>query len=274
MKKTIGALATAGLAVAFVAGSQLPASAHTPTLAVDCGYVALQLTGYPAGSFTSAVVDGKTVWSETFGAGGFQDSVNFDPKVKHTYTVTVKSGDGDPRYSSVVSGATPEACYAVTTPPVEHTPEPTPEPTPPVVTPPVEPPVVVPPVEEPPVVTPPVEEPPVTTPPVTEPPVIEEPPVVVTPELPEETPITEPETPVTEAPIVTTPIVEETPVAVIVPAEKPTVVAASKTADGSLAFTGSNEERTLWGLIAGGFALVAGIGAVVFGYGRRQQRSN
>lgn len=153
------------LAILGVVAAPQAAQAHTPTFVTSCTQIALQLQGYPAGSTTTAVVDGKTAWSATFGAEGFQDSVNFAPNTRHDWTVSVVSSDG-PRYSFTETGATPASCI---TPP-------------PVVTPPVEPPVVVPPVEPPVVVTPPVEPPVVVTPPV-EPPVVTPPVVVVEPRV-------------------------------------------------------------------------------------------
>lgn len=165
------------LAIVGVLAAPQAAQAHDGGVTATCTSLSANLSNYPAGSTIGGTLDGVNLGTSTFGPS-FSQTAALDPAVPHTWSITVTSGDGDPRYSFTSAGKSDPSCIPV----VEE---------PPVVTPPVEPPVVVPPVEppvtEPPVVTPPVEPPvvvpPVVTPPVVTPPVVTPPAAVIAPEV-------------------------------------------------------------------------------------------
>jgi hypothetical protein len=139
-RKAVTAVIAAALIAGPIIGVASAASAHDQALSVTCTQISLNLSNYPSGSTVGGVIDGVDLGTSTFGPS-FSQSAPLDPAVPHTYTITVKSGDGDTRYDKTFTGKSDPACIPVVTPP------------------PVEPPVVTPPV------TPPVEEPPVVTPP-------------------------------------------------------------------------------------------------------------
>jgi hypothetical protein len=124
----MSAIAALGLGGALVATSA--ASAHDKSVDLSCTSIGITLSNYPAGSTVGGTIDGVELGTSTFGPEGFSYSQPLDPAVPHTYSVVVKSGDGNYAFNVNESGKSDPACIPVVVPP-------TTEPTPPVVTPPV-----------------------------------------------------------------------------------------------------------------------------------------
>ena len=124
----MSAIAALGLGGALVATSA--ASAHDKTVDITCTSIGIMLTNYPSGSTVGGTIDGVDLGTSTFGSEGFAYSQALDPAVPHTYTLVVKSGDGNYAFDINESGKSDPACIPVVVPPTE-------EPTPPVTTPPV-----------------------------------------------------------------------------------------------------------------------------------------
>ncbi|MEU0126546.1 MULTISPECIES: LAETG motif-containing sortase-dependent surface protein [unclassified Streptomyces] len=136
-----GAAAFAAAAVVGLAGGVMtaaPAAAHTPTWAVTCSEVTLNLTAYSdkvANTVTVSVVDGDDLLATTEFGRSFSTKTPLQlPEHSKELTVrlVVKAGDGD-RYSvdetkqaPVCEGSTPspEPTPPSTEPPASETPEP------------------------------------------------------------------------------------------------------------------------------------------------------
>jgi hypothetical protein len=104
----------------FVAGAA-PASAHTPNVTADCGFVNVDLKYYQGADLT-VVIDGAEVEGTTFDRE-FVKSYEISRDADHEWSIDVQAHDGD-RYDYQQSGAT-TACE--TTPPAEVVPPATPE---------------------------------------------------------------------------------------------------------------------------------------------------
>lgn len=129
----LSATAAVVLGAAFFGASS--AQAHDKKVDLTCTSINLSLTNYPANSVVDGTLDGQALGATTFN-GSFSFSQALDPTVPHTYSLVVKSGDGNARFNINESGKSDPACIptpppVVTEPPVEETPEPTPEVTPP-----------------------------------------------------------------------------------------------------------------------------------------------
>lgn len=124
----MSAIAALGLGGALVATSA--AQAHDKKVDLSCTSIGITLSNYPAGSTVGGTIDGVDLGTSTFGPEGFSYSQPLDPAVPHTYSVVVKSGDGNYAFDVNESGKSDPACIPVVVPPTE-------EPTPPVTTPPV-----------------------------------------------------------------------------------------------------------------------------------------
>ncbi|MEU4386029.1 hypothetical protein [Promicromonospora sp. NPDC023805] len=114
MKKLLAGGTLAVLAFGGMVASAAPASAHTPNVSADCGFVNVDLKYY-YGATVTVVIDGETV-EETKFTDGFQghyDGLALD--AAHEWTVTVDAHDND-KYDWSDSGSI-GACE--TTPPAE-----------------------------------------------------------------------------------------------------------------------------------------------------------
>lgn len=107
-------------ALALVAASvllpSLAANAHDKAAGQDCDSASVALTNYDRGATALIVLDGVTLHEGTFG-GRLVQSWPQSGNTEHTFTVTVRSEDGE-RYNLDYSSTT-SGCY--TPPPVEPT---------------------------------------------------------------------------------------------------------------------------------------------------------
>jgi hypothetical protein len=93
------------------------AQAHDGGITATCTSLSANLSNYPGGSTIGGIVDGIDLGSSTFGPS-FSQTVPLEPTIPHTWTITVKSGDGDSRYDFTKTGASDPACIPVVVPPV------------------------------------------------------------------------------------------------------------------------------------------------------------
>lgn len=103
------------------------AQAHDGGITATCTSLSANLSNYPGGSTIGGIVDGVDLGTSTFGPS-FSQTLPLDPIIPHTWTITVKSGDGDSRYDFTKTGASDPACIPVVVPPVEEPPVITPPP--------------------------------------------------------------------------------------------------------------------------------------------------
>ncbi|WP_369370368.1 hypothetical protein AB1046_16430 [Promicromonospora sp. Populi] len=117
MKKLLAGGTLAVLALGGMIATAAPASAHTPSVSADCGFVNVNLEYY-SGANVTVVIDGATVEDTEFSSGfqGSYDDLALD--VAHEWTVTVDAydGQGGTQYDWADSGSIP-ACQ--TPPPAE-----------------------------------------------------------------------------------------------------------------------------------------------------------
>lgn len=94
MKKLLAGGTLAVLAFGGMIASAAPASAHTPSVSSDCGFVNVDLKYYQDAKVT-VVIDGQTVEDTEF-SGGFQKRYeeNLGLDKAHEWTVTVDAYDG------------------------------------------------------------------------------------------------------------------------------------------------------------------------------------
>lgn len=132
----LGATAAVVLGAALFGASS--AQAHDKKVDLTCTSINLSLTNYPANSVVDGTLDGQALGATTFN-GSFSFSQALDPKVPHTYSLVVKSGDGNARFNINESGKSDPSCIPPVEPPVTTAPPvvtpPTEEPTTPVETP-------------------------------------------------------------------------------------------------------------------------------------------
>lgn len=118
MKKLLAGGTLAVLAFGGMIASAAPASAHTPSVSSDCGFVNVDLKYYQDAKVT-VVIDGQTVEDTAFN-GGFQKRYeeNLGLDKAHEWTVTVDAYDGrdGTQYDWSESGSIP-VCQ--TPPPAE-----------------------------------------------------------------------------------------------------------------------------------------------------------
>ena len=94
MKKLLAGGTLAVLAFGGMIASAAPASAHTPNVSADCGFVNVNLQYY-SGAKVTVVIDGETVADEEF-SPGFEaryDGLALD--AAHEWSVTVDAYDND-----------------------------------------------------------------------------------------------------------------------------------------------------------------------------------
>lgn len=125
---------TAAISAAILIGVPLtglmlaaPAQAHDAGITSTCTSLSANLSNYPGGSIIGGIVDGVDLGTSTFGPS-FSQTLPLDPSIPHTWTITVKSGDGDSRYDFTKTGASDPACIPVAVPPAEEPPVITPPP--------------------------------------------------------------------------------------------------------------------------------------------------
>lgn len=106
------------IAVLSIASS---AQAHDGGITATCTSLSANLSNYPDGSTIGGIVDGIDLGTSTFGPS-FSQTLPLDPTIPHTWTITVKSGDGDGRYDFTKTGASDPSCSPVVVPPVEEPP--------------------------------------------------------------------------------------------------------------------------------------------------------
>lgn len=118
----------AAIASAVIIGTPLAglafassASAHDGGITATCNSLTANLTNYPAGSTIGGTLDGLDLGTSTFGPS-FSQTATLDPAVPHVWSITVTSGDGDPRYTFTTAGTSDPACIPVVVPPVEEPP--------------------------------------------------------------------------------------------------------------------------------------------------------
>jgi hypothetical protein len=95
VKKLLAGGTLAVLAFGGMIASAAPASAHTPSVSSDCGFVNVDLKYYQ-GAKVTVVIDGQTVEDTEFN-GGFQKRYeeNLGLDKAHEWTVTVDAYDGE-----------------------------------------------------------------------------------------------------------------------------------------------------------------------------------
>lgn len=127
--RTTAAISAAILIGVPVAGLAFASSAqaHDGGITATCTSLSANLSNYPGGSTIGGIVDGIDLGTSTFGPS-FSQTLPLDPTTPHTWTITVKSGDGDSRYDFTKTGASDPACIPVVVPPVEEPPVITPPP--------------------------------------------------------------------------------------------------------------------------------------------------
>ncbi|PYY33872.1 hypothetical protein DEJ16_03025 [Curtobacterium sp. MCJR17_055] len=129
LTRTIGGAAASiivgGIAAVAVTGV---ASAHTPEVSASCTQLHVALANYPANSTVDVVLDDTDHGTTTFGPSAFDTTFPLDTTRKHTWSVSVTSGDGDHAFDKTFAGESTDACLTVA-PPVP-TPTGTPTPTP------------------------------------------------------------------------------------------------------------------------------------------------
>jgi hypothetical protein len=127
--RTTAAISAAILIAVPLAGLSIASSAqaHDGGITATCTSLSANLSKYPGGSTIGGIVDGINLGTSTFGPS-FSQTLPLDPTIPHTWTITVKSGDGDSRYDFEKTGASDPACIPVVVPPVEEPPIVTPPP--------------------------------------------------------------------------------------------------------------------------------------------------
>lgn len=127
--RTTAALSAAILIGVPIAGLTIASSAqaHDGGITATCTSLSANLSNYPGGSTIGGIVDGIDLGTSTFGPS-FSQTLPLDPTIPHTWTITVKSGDGDSRYDFTKTGASDPACIPVVVPPIEEPPVITPPP--------------------------------------------------------------------------------------------------------------------------------------------------
>lgn len=103
MKKLLAGGTLAVLALGGMIATAAPASAHTPSVSADCGFVNVNLDYY-SGANVSVVIDGETVTDEEFSNRFEQRYDGLALDVAHEWTVTVDAYDND-KYDWSESGS-------------------------------------------------------------------------------------------------------------------------------------------------------------------------
>lgn len=94
MKRTFAILSVAALlALGWVLGTGVSASAHTPTAAVSCSQANVSLVSYDSGATANVTLDGTVKHTGTFG-GHYVQTWPLTATVNHTLVVHVVSKDG------------------------------------------------------------------------------------------------------------------------------------------------------------------------------------
>ncbi|WIB36462.1 hypothetical protein [Curtobacterium sp. MCJR17_043] len=97
-------------------------------MSASCTQLHVALANYPANSTVDVVLDDTDHGTTTFGPSAFDTTFPLDTTRKHTWSVSVTSGDGDHAFDKTFAGESTDACLTVA-PPVP-TPTGTPTPTP------------------------------------------------------------------------------------------------------------------------------------------------
>jgi hypothetical protein len=114
MKKILAAGSVALLiSGGLVLGTASAASAHTPAINVDCDSISMDLFNYPAGdNVFTATLDGQDFGTTVFGTEYHSGTIELDPTVPHSWTVTIDSSDGT-EWDTIITGESDPECIPV-----------------------------------------------------------------------------------------------------------------------------------------------------------------